>query len=771
MSQNNESLEAISQVSECTTNYITYFKENSTNIEPKATSIYLENLNSIKESVKPYLPLFKNIITIIQDIINGYENAQINKKICLTLIIRSESIGLTIKQLERKKSDNLEKFRNKKFYQSFLRLYNILKRMDKFIQDITLLSNIRKLIEIYSIKKQFREILIDFDNVAKDLNFPNLIIYDEKQRQEDIKIFRDEFNNIMKFFETIDSGIATVITQNNQINYQINTTILELLLLKSKVQKQSTNFDDKWKPKLITNDDLQDSPTPLEGQLTGKCLKKILIKENKQVSLIPADSIPYNTVDYQKNIILDYIKMKLGHECKHIHQFYGMAQLNQNFFSVYEWTDLGKLSEVYEKYDLDWSTKLRISLDILSGIIFLNCCDILHKSIKCENILMTDDMKPKITNIKFDFNNKNASGNATSHAYSNWLKDVYILAPEIIDIQNYPKRYTSKSQIYSIGMLLWELTFQRIPYKDWQIATVQNHVLSGKREVINFGGEPSPIQQGFINLIEAAWQQEPDDRPDIITFFNMLYSLYSNYYMGESNSLQKRASSSLSKNSKIPKRDVLCANSNVIIKTNNQQVSNVPLRNGTSSQGNNSPASSVSSSSSSSSSSFSSNPAYNPIVPISSLSDGINAHKKGDKEKAWECFEANAQLGNISAIYWQGYYLWEGYHIPADHVRAVNCYKEAAKNGHADAQLRYAFSAINKEKINIKGFLKFLKMSANEGNALALFNLGDVYLNGKFGIEKDENLGIKYLKVAAVLKQPKAIEILKNLNVTDTFYL
>lgn len=52
-------------------------------------------------------------------------------------------------------------------------------------------------------------------------------------------------------------------------------------------------------------------------------------------------------------------------------------------------------------------------------------------------------------------------------------------------------------------MLLWELTFQRIPYKDWQIATVQNHVLSGKREVINFGGEPSPIQQGFINLIEA----------------------------------------------------------------------------------------------------------------------------------------------------------------------------------------------------------------------------------------------------------------------------
>jgi TPR repeat protein len=262
----------------------------------------------------------------------------------------------------------------------------------------------------------------------------------------------------------------------------------------------------------------------------------------------------------------------------------------------------------------------------------------------------------------------------------------------------------------------------------------------------------------------VAWQQDPDDRPDIITFFNMLHALYSNYYMGESNSLQIKASSMVSRDGKVPKRDVLCANSNVIIKTNNHPII---LRNGISLQENNSPTNSVSSSSSSSSSNLNNN----HLVPVIPLSDGINAHKKGDKEKAWECFETNAKLGNISAIYWQGYYLWEGYHIPADHTRAVNCYKEAAKNGHADAQLRYAFSAINREKINIKGFLKFLKMSANEGNALALFNLGEVYLNGKFGVEKDENLGIKYLKVAAVLKQSKAIEMLKSLNITDTFYL
>ncbi|CAG8541892.1 4445_t:CDS:2 [Funneliformis caledonium] len=686
MSQSNDILEAVSQASECTTNYIAYAREST--IEPEVTKLYLDNLNSIKEAVKPYLPLFTNVNSIIQDIVNAYENAQINKKICLTLINRAESVSLIVKQLERRKSENLENFRNKMFYQSFLRLFNILKRMDKFIQDVTLLSNIRKLTEVYSIKKQFREIIEDFDNVIEELDCLHVIFNTDEQRQEDLKVFRLEFNNVMKFFETINSGVATIITQNNHINYQVNTTILELILLKCKVQKQNTNFDDKWKPKLMTSDELQDPPSDdNDKQPTGtvKYLKKIFRRE-KKVSLIPADSIPYVTVDYQKHVIIDYIKMKLGNECKHIHQFYGMAKLNQNFYAVYEWTELGKLSEVYEKYELDWSTKLRIASDILSGLIFLNCCDIIHKSIRCDNILMTENMKPKITNINL-FINKNTSSN-NSNAYANWLKDVYYLAPEIIDIQSYSRRYTTKSQIFSIGMLLWELAFQRIPYKDWQIATVQNHVLSGKREEINLGVDQSIIQQGFINLIEAAWQQDPDDRPDIITFFDMLYALYSNYYMGENNSLQKRPSSMIR-----------------------------------------------------------------------------------DKEKAWKCFEANAQLGNISAIYWQGYYLWEGYYTSADHVRAINCYKEAAKNGHADAQLRYAFSAINREKMNLKGFLKFLKMSANEGNALALFNLGDVYLHGKFGVVKDEELGIKYLKVAAVLKQPKAIEILKSLNVTDTFYL
>ncbi|CAG8492547.1 2802_t:CDS:1, partial [Funneliformis mosseae] len=58
-------------------------------------------------------------------------------------------------------------------------------------------------------------------------------------------------------------------------------------------------------------------------------------------------------------------------------------------------------------------------------------------------------------------------------------------------------------------------------------------------------------------------------------------------------------------------------------------------------------------------------------------------------------------------------------------------------------------------------FLKYLKMSADNENSTALYNLGELYLNGRMGFEKDQQKGIQYLKLAAFKGQSKAKEILK----------
>jgi len=55
----------------------------------------------------------------------------------------------------------------------------------------------------------------------------------------------------------------------------------------------------------------------------------------------------------------------------------------------------------------------------------------------------------------------------------------------------------------SFGMLLWELAFQKFPYKDMGISEIQKHVLSGKREILNFPLSSYGVEKEYGNIIKA----------------------------------------------------------------------------------------------------------------------------------------------------------------------------------------------------------------------------------------------------------------------------
>ncbi|CAG8561899.1 3330_t:CDS:2 [Funneliformis mosseae] len=155
------------------------------------------------------------------------------------------------------------------------------------------------------------------------------------------------------------------------------------------------------------------------------------------------------------------------------------------------------------------------------------------------------------------------------------------------------------------------------------------------------------------------------------------------------------------------------------------------------------------------------------LPEIRSLEEGISAHKKKETKKAWEIFCEHANLGNTRAKYWKGYYLWEGYAGERDRKQASKLFKDAADDGLADAQLRYAFSLVGNQgsKFDRKLFIEYLTKAADNNNSTAQFNLGDLYLNGKLGIQRNIDLGKKYLRLAALTNQPKAIEILQKLGI------
>src|SRR4051794_5893198 len=155
------------------------------------------------------------------------------------------------------------------------------------------------------------------------------------------------------------------------------------------------------------------------------------------------------------------------------------------------------------------------------------------------------------------------------------------------------------------------------------------------------------------------------------------------------------------------------------------------------------------------------------IPEIPTLDDGIKAHKKKEVTRAWEIFCKHANLGSAKAKYWKGYYLWEGYADQNDRKQASLLFKEAADDGLANAQLRYAFSLIDIQgpEFDRKIFIEYLTKAANNQNSTAQFNLGDLYLNGKLDVSRNVELGKKYLRLAAITNQPNAIEMLQDLGV------
>ncbi|PKB94208.1 kinase-like protein, partial [Rhizophagus irregularis] len=173
---------------------------------------------------------------------------------------------------------------------------------------------------------------------------------------------------------------------------------------------------------------------------------------------------------------------------------------------IFEWVERGTLRELYEKKDINWHCKVQIALNICRGLIFLQQAEILRHDLKCENILMTHTLEPKIYNFelaRFD------SGQTTTLGRE--INDVIRwMAPE--KLSDFDSRYTTRCEIFSFSMLLWELAFEKVPYRNLTLGKIMAHVSNGGRETIKFEKstpEISIVQGDYKRIINDSWKQNP----------------------------------------------------------------------------------------------------------------------------------------------------------------------------------------------------------------------------------------------------------------------
>ncbi|XP_051865335.1 mitogen-activated protein kinase kinase kinase 12-like [Pristis pectinata] len=142
---------------------------------------------------------------------------------------------------------------------------------------------------------------------------------------------------------------------------------------------------------------------------------------------------------------------------------------------------------------VDWS------MGIAGGMNYLHLHKIIHRDLKSPNMLITSDDLVKIS----DFGtSKELNDKSTKMSFAG---TVAWMAPEVI--RNEP--VSEKVDIWSFGVVLWELLTGEIPYKDVDSSAVIWGVGSNSLHL----PVPTGCPDGFKLLLTQCWNGKPRNRP------------------------------------------------------------------------------------------------------------------------------------------------------------------------------------------------------------------------------------------------------------------
>ncbi|CAO3567024.1 unnamed protein product [Mortierella alpina] len=204
---------------------------------------------------------------------------------------------------------------------------------------------------------------------------------------------------------------------------------------------------------------------------------------------------------------------------KNIVQFYHV----HHDMIVMEYVEGGSLADAIVGRRLQsWKAKTHIAKDISLGLAYLHFQGIIHCDIKSSNILLTEHQEARIC----DFGLATRAGESGIGGTLQWM------APELLQD---PPQYTSKSDVYALGMVMWEMASESTkPYRGHTPDGTAYCILNGILEEY-----PDDTPKDYATCIQLCWALQPDGRPAAM---NMLADIErSPYPQSEPEQQRKRA--------------------------------------------------------------------------------------------------------------------------------------------------------------------------------------------------------------------------------------
>ena len=198
----------------------------------------------------------------------------------------------------------------------------------------------------------------------------------------------------------------------------------------------------------------------------------------------------------------------------HICQLFGVCVEPGNLCIVTEFVPNGNLHTVLTRKrpgaTIDWRTRVQMGLDLASAVAFLHSHKpaVLHLDIKSPNLLVDEDMRLKLAD--FGLARTKMPGDEVADKSTFQPGTVHWMAPELMT----KGIKSEKTDVYAIGVVLWELWVMKTPYAGLKVNDIAIKVRGGARPVVPDNVEPTQIENElFKTLMEQCWHEDMTQRP------------------------------------------------------------------------------------------------------------------------------------------------------------------------------------------------------------------------------------------------------------------
>ena len=167
------------------------------------------------------------------------------------------------------------------------------------------------------------------------------------------------------------------------------------------------------------------------------------------------------------------------------------------------------------KHEVEYATVLRMALEAAKGIRHLHLEGVIHRDLAARNLLLDSNLHVRVGD--FGFSRVKAAAASKGYTKSD-MGPIRWLAPEAMR----RKMYSEASDVFSFGVVLFEMFWKSMPWPDFDTLDVAIRVCNGERmEIKNVDFLP----QELLNLMQSCWEEKATSRPPLSSVISCLNSL------------------------------------------------------------------------------------------------------------------------------------------------------------------------------------------------------------------------------------------------------